>query len=477
MITKLLVIGIIEKSTDYINFILNLEHFCNIFNNLLDIRIILFNISNIHFEDTLDIEIININYNSLKIYINKYLIKNLEYQFCYFVNPNCFIYKNDLIQIFNDIINYNLITFKKEYKMINKLIIDIDIVPKSNIVPLFSKNIFRPFFFKIETIVNLCIINNLNHYTFLNNFMSELNNRKYICKEIPNSSIFFNLNNQVKKPIKTCNIKFCDNNGILLMKDFGLWGLGNQIFQYSFMFIIQKITNKKIHFLNKLLHLNKIFNFYKTQSIPLLENIDNYYTYHENDFSFNTSFKEDIMNITHKNINFNGFFQSYKYLIDFRNDIIDHLVLNYIQENKINNLFLEYTSSYNRITSLHIRRGDYKNYPDLHFILSLQYYIEAIKKVNTDFYLIFSDEPEWCLKNIIPILNKPYKISYNEEIVDLFLMSKCHNNIIANSSFSWWGAYLNTNIDKKVIAPKKWFSNKGPKKHDLHMPDWILIDS
>ena len=161
------------------------------------------------------------------------------------------------------------------------------------------------------------------------------------------------------------------------MKDFGLWGLGNQLFQYRFMFVIQKITNKKIHFSNKLLHLNKMFNFYKIQSIPIIEDIDNYYIYNETDFSFNETFKEDILDINHKNINFKGFFQSYKYLIEFRNDILDHLVLNYSQENKINKLFLEYTSNYNRITSLHIRRGDYKNYPDLHFMLSLQYYIEG----------------------------------------------------------------------------------------------------
>ena len=82
----------------------------------------------------------------MKLCLNKCLIENLEYQFCYFVNPNCFIYKHDLIDIFNDIINYNLITFKQEYKMVNKMIIDINIIPKSNILPLFSKNLFRPFF-------------------------------------------------------------------------------------------------------------------------------------------------------------------------------------------------------------------------------------------------------------------------------------------------------------------------------------------
>ena len=55
-------------------------------------------------------------------------------------------------------------------------------------------------------------------------------------------------------------------------------------------------------------------------------------------------------------------------------------------------------------------------------------------------------------------------------------MTKCHNNIIANSSFSWWGAYLNNKNDKK-FAPKKWFSDGGPKKYDLHIHDWIIIDS
>ena len=91
-------------------------------------------------------------------------------------------------------------------------------------------------------------------------------------------------------------------------------------------------------------------------------------------------------------------------------------------------------------------------------------------------YIIFSDDINWCQNNIVPILNKPHHISKNNEFVDLFLMSKCHNNIIANSSYSWWGSYLNKN-DNITIVPDKWFGDKGPPEHDLFLPNWIKINS
>ena len=90
-------------------------------------------------------------------------------------------------------------------------------------------------------------------------------------------------------------------------------------------------------------------------------------------------------------------------------------------------------------------------------------------------FLIFSDDKEWCLENF----NKENcEISHNSDAAeDLQLMSLCDHHIIANSSFSWWGAWLGQNKDKKVIAPKEWF---GPAKNehatkDLYCKDWIVL--
>jgi hypothetical protein len=100
-----------------------------------------------------------------------------------------------------------------------------------------------------------------------------------------------------------------------------------------------------------------------------------------------------------------------------------------------------------------------------------------MKKMGNDkYYIIFSDDISWCKENLSFLNNKIF-IEGNTDFQDLYLMSKCKNNIIANSSFSWWGAWLNTNKDKIVIAPKKWFgiSNSHLDTSDLYCNNWVTI--
>jgi hypothetical protein len=133
--------------------------------------------------------------------------------------------------------------------------------------------------------------------------------------------------------------------------------------------------------------------------------------------------------------------------------------------------------------SLHVRRGDYANNPKTtatHGLCSLDYYRSAIKyvtdRVEAPSFYIFSDDPAWVKENIrldFPchyVDNNKGAESYN----DMRLMSMCKHHIIANSSFSWWGAWLNPNPEKIVVAPQKWFANNNDVS-DLFPREWTLL--
>lgn len=134
--------------------------------------------------------------------------------------------------------------------------------------------------------------------------------------------------------------------------------------------------------------------------------------------------------------------------------------------------------------SLHIRRGDYVNNQQVnahHGVLDMTYYQEALREVEqskaVQAVYVFSDDMAWCRLNLK--LNTNAAIHFVEfaepasASQELILMSCCHHNIIANSSFSWWGAWLNQNPQKTVIAPKNWF--QSVKNPDIYPQGWIII--
>ena len=112
--------------------------------------------------------------------------------------------------------------------------------------------------------------------------------------------------------------------------------------------------------------------------------------------------------------------------------------------------------------AIHIRRGDYlkSKINEHHGILPITYYQDAIgylsDKLTNPYYFVFSDDPTWCAENLLFLDNKYIVSDDHQAWVDMYLMSQCKHHIIANSSFSWWGAWLNKNPDKIVIAPKRW---------------------
>lgn len=135
--------------------------------------------------------------------------------------------------------------------------------------------------------------------------------------------------------------------------------------------------------------------------------------------------------------------------------------------------------------SIHIRRTDYVTNPkavQLLGTLDLDYYKKAIKyigsKVNNLSFFVFSDDIDWCKKNLkLGSANVEY-INHNTGLnsyVDMHLMSLCQHNIIANSSFSWWGAWLNQNKGKIVVAPQKWYRDPNTNKNNPAADSWVKL--
>lgn len=188
--------------------------------------------------------------------------------------------------------------------------------------------------------------------------------------------------------------------------------------------------------------------------------------YNEPNFHFN---KIDYV----PNIRLNGYFQSEKYFNHRREEILQFFspTQDIIEKLKTKYPFI----SKSNICSIHVRRGDYLRLPNHHPVCSSVYYGEAINYIGgNNVFLVFSDDIEWC-KNTFKGSSFIF-VEGNTDFEDLYLMSMCKNNIIANSSFSWWGAWLNKNVDKKVVAPSIWF---GPgvnhETKDLIPNTWKII--
>jgi len=175
-----------------------------------------------------------------------------------------------------------------------------------------------------------------------------------------------------------------------------------------------------------------------------------------------------------------GFWQNENYFKMIRENIINDLTpRNTISKEAI--LHLENIKSTTSV-SLHVRRGDYvsdRHTNSVHGICNLDYYKKAIsyvnKKAKEPVFYIFSDDIPWCKKNFDFLENKIFVDDTKSPFDDLELMKNCQHHIIANSTFSWWGAWLNENEDKIVIAPKVWFLQDKWKNLNLASNEWIKL--
>ena len=169
-----------------------------------------------------------------------------------------------------------------------------------------------------------------------------------------------------------------------------------------------------------------------------------------------------------------GFFQSEKYFKHIEESIKEDFTF----QEHILEPCKGIVEGFDNPISLHVRRTDYLTNNANHHNLGLDYYEEALSHFDSDRQVIvFSDDPLWCHDEAL-FGDDRFMISESaDNTIDLCLMTFCSDYIIANSSFSWWGAWLSHNPSPKVIAPKKWFGPNNEYKNlkDLRPPTWITI--
>jgi hypothetical protein len=265
---------------------------------------------------------------------------------------------------------------------------------------------------------------------------------------------------------------------MIIFERLGGWGLGNSLFQIATTISIALDNNMDYYFPNNCNFKRVRFNqnsFFKNE-LPWIDltTIKNFGRWGTGDIKY---IKPPIFN---KTTIIDGFFQSEKYFKHHRDKILKLFDLKDVYKEHIKNKYKHILN--NNSCSLHIRRGDYLNAREMK-ILDLDYYRKAVKYFNTDtLFVIFSDDINWCKENF-GFIEKKIFIEEKNDLLEMYLMSLFTKNIIANSTFSWWGAWLGNN--NEVIMPNpdnNWFSDifyeekqKYSNYKDLICENWKVI--
>jgi len=282
-------------------------------------------------------------------------------------------------------------------------------------------------------------------------------------------------------------------------------GLGNQMFQYAMLVALRETQHEEAlmdtslyssYNLHNGFELASVFNIHagtasKEQIKRLGLYTENYRLarlYHYALPARKTEFKEKIYGKYYPealtkagDVCYNGYWQHWQYFDKYRDVLLKEFSLRNELDARNSQLVQELKSS--SCVSVHVRRGDYLGIRRYRGLCQADYYRQAIVKAkeiagqDAHFYF-FSDDMTWCKENLSDLIDAQHFHSVdwnrgNESYKDLILMSSCRVNIIANSSFSWWSAYLNCREDKAIIAPGKWINLSVPDR--IQMPSWWLI--
>ena len=250
-------------------------------------------------------------------------------------------------------------------------------------------------------------------------------------------------------------------------------GLGNQMFQISAAWALSKELSTDCGFDLSQTHIltqgNKASKYKDTLFRNLKDTRFDYnklLTYREPSFNYSKLPLWD-------NILLIGSFQSSKYFEKFKDNLNE---IFYLDNDKINETtnFIKTVSNNLPVCSIHVRRGDYLKSPSFHPTCTIEYYKKGMEIIGCEKYIVVSDDINWCKEIFVgdEFIFSPY----TDELDDLYLIMNCNYHIIANSSFSWWGAYLCKNTEKKIVAPSIWFGPNGPKNtEDIYEKEWIKI--
>ncbi|WP_420247500.1 alpha-1,2-fucosyltransferase [Citrobacter sedlakii] len=277
-------------------------------------------------------------------------------------------------------------------------------------------------------------------------------------------------------------------------------GLGNQLFQYAVAYGIAQNNSAELIIDNRFFINYGLHGGYRLSNLNISEKCigaEGCKTFPEwkckllTKFPQLTRFTKDFIydkissytNIKNEKVMLLGYWQNECNFHQYKEKLIEKFKPVFIDEDAFK--LAEEIKSVNSVI-IHVRRGDYINNPIAlknHGVCSLNYYkksIDTIKKIkgNVVFY-VFSDDIDWCKENLLVEVLKQDNcvfISGKSQETDLWLMSCGKNHIIANSSFSWWGAFLSEYADQVVIAPQPWFDIRQRYTNDPALCNWIRLD-
>lgn len=255
---------------------------------------------------------------------------------------------------------------------------------------------------------------------------------------------------------------------MIVYTDFNKGRLGNQLFFVSATIGLAIKNNTEFGFVSQMGHSSINYQSLFEKQLPLTPYIPEK-KYYQSGFAYEEINEDDVELI--------GYFQSEKFFSHCEREIRSQFQF---RDELVSSILSEYPTVKDSL-SVHIRRGDYVNQPNHHPVVPFEYYEKILNEISNEYdsILVFSDDIDWVRNKFIGDKFVFPKFDVNDDLNCFVLMSLCKDNIIANSTYSWWAAWLNKNQNKKVYSPnhKQWFgssySNLDTK--DLIPNKWIEI--